>query len=185
MICNVCNKRRAKTGSKGTETSPHSDMCNYCWEEGGWENTHSDADHKSINLAELTEDEALEVQGCWICYPELNLAQKPAKAGTNGPKKQGTRRPQLNHKGHSHPATPAARRACKAAFWASLTEVKNVSSNDQLAAAMNAWDHKCDGHGKALQAASATWNVAPLGPKGGVTKSIQAAASKVAKANSK
>lgn len=181
MICNVCNKRRAKTGSKGTETSPHNDMCNYCWEEGGWENTHGDAGHDHIDLANMTEEEKIETSGCWICFPELNLAQQPAKAGHTGPKAQGTRRPQFNHKGHSHPQTPAARRACKEAFWAQAGAVANVSSTEQLTQAMATWNHSCDGHGKAVvtEAAglvkpkAASWTVIPSGPKGGVINQLK------------
>lgn len=145
MICNVCNKRRAYTGSKGTETAAHgSGMCNYCYEEGGWENSHQDQDHLEAVSVEMMEDPAVvaklaEAEGCWICHPKLNLAQK-FTAGNTGPRKQGARRPQLNHKGHNHPQTPAARRACKQAFWA----------QDTVEAA--AWDHRCDGFGKELPA---------------------------------
>lgn len=134
MICNVCNKRRAYTGSKGTETAAHgSGMCNYCYEEGGWENSHQDEGH---DLPGMNSDPTV-TDDCWICHPELNLAQR-FTAGNTGPRKQGVRRPQLNHKGHNHPQTPAARRACKQAFWAQAT----------VEAA--AWDHRCDGLGKAL-----------------------------------
>ena len=131
-LCTVCKIRRPKTGSKGGETSPHNDMCNYCFEEGSWENSHQDEGHDlpGMNSDSTATDE------CWICHPELNLAQKATK-GSTGPKVQGTRRPQLNHKGHNHPQTPAARRACKAAFWAQST------------VEAGAWDYRCDGNGKA------------------------------------
>jgi len=86
------------------------------------------------------------------------------------------RRPQFNHRGHTHPQTPAARRACKNAFWASLTETKNVSTDAQVAAAMTAWNYECDGNGKAPKGGWA--GVAPLGPKGGVGASVKAAAAK-------
>lgn len=172
-LCNVCNIRRVYTGSKGTETAAHgSDMCNYCYEEGSWENSHNDEGHDEPTIAtpELTD-------GCWICHPELNLAQKPVHKGQHGPQGSFTRRPQLNHKGHNHPQTPAARRACKTAFWASLTPVKNVSSNAQLAAAMQAWNHSCDGNGKAVgepKKDAASWTVVPRGPKGGVINQLKA-----------
>lgn len=173
-LCNVCNIRRPYTGAKGTETAAHgSEMCNYCYEEGSWENSHNDEGHDEPTIAtpELTD-------GCWICHPELNLAQKP-KGKSTGPKTQGTRRPQLNHKGHSHPQTPAARRACKAAFWASLTPVKNVSSSAQLAEAMQAWNYSCDGNGKAVMVSvdpgkTTGWTVVPRGPKGGVINQLKA-----------
>lgn len=170
-MCNVCNKRRGKTGSKGTETSPHADMCNYCWEEGGWENTHSDAGHEHIDLANMTEADKQETSGCWICWPELNLAQKPSGKST-GTKTQGDRRPQLNHKGHSHPATPAARRECKKAFWAIVAYSDKVTP-EGLQEAMNNWDSKLDGHGKPISDKEASWTVVPSGPKGGVINQLK------------
>jgi hypothetical protein len=172
-ICNVCNIRRVYTGAKGTEIAPVlSDLCNYCFEEGGWENLHSDSNHDDIlsHPAETRTGEMLEeIQGCWICYPELNLAQKVTSlSGTTKPKAQGARRPQLNHKGHSHPATPAARRECKKLFWA----------QDKVEAA--AWDARLDGYGKPLplpapQAKPAKVTVVPRGPKGGVINQLKAA----------
>lgn len=194
-LCSVCSKRRVGTGSKGTETAPHgSDMCNYCFEEAGWENTHSDYGHdaKSEEItSELGVAEAgKRVEGCWICFSELNLAQKPAKTGT-GPKAQGARRPQLNHKSHSHPQTPAARRACKAAFWAYHRTPVNGTS-EEISNAQVVWNYSCDGNGKPIawhKEASperklaetaglvkpATWTVAPRGPKGGVINQMKAA----------
>jgi hypothetical protein len=180
IICNVCNIRRAKTGAKGTETSPFNDMCNYCYEEGGWENTHSDYLHDSLvagtlSLAETTftsqddldkwvAEQVSDMASCWICHPELNLAQKPASKGAHGPTGGFTRRPQLNHKGHSHPATPAARRACKALFWA------------QTAVEAAKWDAKLDGFGKPLPAPKGGWaGVTPLTKAGKVSlKATQA-----------
>lgn len=182
-ICNICNKRRVYTGTgPGVDPAPHaSDMCNYCFTEGSWENTHSDGDHNAI-LALLAagdaatenpdEDEMKFMEGCWICHPELNLAQKPVKAST-GAKAQGARRPQLNHKGHNHPQTPAARRECKRLFWATKP------AEAKLAEAMQAWDCQLDAFGKQITTKAASWNVAPLGPKGGVGASIKAAAAKV------
>lgn len=79
-LCNICGKRRNYTGP-GDKAPRASDMCNPCFEEGGWENTHSDAAHSEIDLENLTEEQALEVRGCWICYPELNLAQAEPKTG--------------------------------------------------------------------------------------------------------
>lgn len=184
-LCNVCNTRRPKTGSKGTETSPHNDMCNYCFEEGGWENTHSDANHDAIaaEVADkggdpasyLSKNDLAELDfmaTCWICHPELNLAQKPAGKST-GPKAQGTRRPQLNHKGHSHPATPAARRACKLAFWAEYAK-SGITPENISATPFLEWDYNCDGHGKALpEPKPARLTVVPRGPKGGVINQLK------------
>lgn len=200
MICNVCNVRRGKTGSKGTDTSPHSDMCNYCWEEGGWENTHSDEGHDSIAKAVselggdpatyLSEHQLAEYNSfmvhCWICHPELNLASTIKQSSTGAIRVQGDRRPQLNHKDHSHPQTPAARRACKALFWAMIKDsgLQGELLTGHLPGAMKMWDAKLDGSGKPL-AKAAEWNVAPIGPKGGVRASLKAAASKVKETNSK
>lgn len=181
--CNVCNIRNAKTGSKGTETSPHNDMCNYCFEEGGMENQHSDHNHDYI-LAELTkgdgadlnehqqEEAASFMPACWICHPELNLAKLPGKKASTGTKKQGDRRPQLNHLGHQHPQTPAARRACKALFWATY--------GTPTAQEFAEWDAKLDGFGKPAQAEAKPakapgYTLVSTGPKNGVVKQLKAA----------
>lgn len=203
-LCSFCNTRRPKTGSKGSEISPNADMCNYCFEEGGHENQHGDRGHERISAevtaqagftTTLSEEDRAEhedfMPGCWICHPELNLAKLPAKAASTAPKGQVFRRPQLNHKGHSHPQTPAARRACKAAFWQVMGGVANVASTNQIAEAMERWDAKFDGNGKPIawhKEASperklaetaglvkpATWTVAPRGPKGGVINQLKA-----------
>jgi len=68
--CNVCEKRRAAKGTNG--------QCTPCYEEGAWENTHNDGGHADFDLANLTADQDAEVDGCWICYPSLNLAQREA-----------------------------------------------------------------------------------------------------------
>lgn len=162
-LCNVCGKRRIGTG--GGDESVEG-LCNPCATESGWENTHGDHDHDGIAAGEVVygltthkteadfqawlEVEKSYMEHCWICHPELNLAQKPVKAST-GARKQGFRRPQLNHKGHSHPQTPAARRACKAAFWAAMGGTANVASNGQLGKAMAEWNHTCDSHGKVVE----------------------------------
>lgn len=135
-MCNVCGKRRKYTGSgPGVDTAASTGMCNFCYTEGGHENTHNDSNHDAIlqeiqqakaeglDPAEALKTEALEeIEGCWICYPELNLAQKPVKAKATGTKKtQGARRPQLNHKQCTHEQTPEGRRTCRKAFWEFVT----------------------------------------------------------------
>lgn len=197
--CTVCSIRAPKTGSKGTETSPHNDLCNYCFEESGWENTHSDYGHDAILAAieagtELTkrqQDEAEMMQDCWICHPERNLAKLPAKAASTGPKAQGTRRPQFNHKGHHHPQTPAARRACKDNFWA-IVKASGTTDEAIISKAQAEWDAYLDGYGKpvstevAQAAPKGGWaGVAPLGPKGGTGASLKAAGAKAASINAK
>jgi hypothetical protein len=178
MICNVCNTRRAYTGAKVDTAPPGSQMCNYCFEEGGQENTHSDYNHAGISaqveagngadLSEAEQDELSAMESCWICHPELNLAQKP-KAASTGPKAQGDRRPQLNHKGHSHPQTPAARRECKKAFWDIVVHADKVTP-EGLQKAMDKWDSHLDGHGKPVPAPKGGW--AGVHPKG-KTRSVQ------------
>lgn len=182
-LCNVCGKRRNYTGTgPGVEAASHGiELCNYCYTEGGHENSHSDYDHQGILAGEVqwgqtthkTKDEFEawiqevkdEAKECWICHPELNLAQKPVKAKAASKNAGYVRRPQFNHKGHAHPQSPAARRACKTAFWASLTPVANVSTNTQVAEAMAKWNYHCDAFGKPL-AKPASWTVEPKGHVG-------------------
>jgi hypothetical protein len=189
-LCTICVKRRPGTGSKGLETSSDPETCNYCHEEGGWENTHSDYGHEAIlakfkadGYQSLTEQERGEwdaSKGCWICHPELNLAQQPTKAASSAPKKQGARRPQFNHKGHHHPQTPAARRACKEAFWA-IVKAAGTTDEAIIAKAQAEWDAYLDGHGKPVNIEKALaakpgggWaTVTPRGPKGGVINKLK------------
>jgi hypothetical protein len=192
IICNVCNIRRAKTGSKGAETSPFNDMCNYCYEEGAHENAHSDNNHEAIAAGTITlqgttftaqeeldkwlADEQGIMDTCWICHPELNLAKQPVKKGNTGAKTQGARRPQLNHKGHAHPQTPAARKACKVAFWIAMAK-EGVTPANVKADHFIVWDHKCDGHGHVIQEPvkkTTKMTVVPRGPKGGVINQMKA-----------
>ena len=188
-LCNVCDKRRVGTTGSDPASARLNGMCGLCMDEGGWENTHSDYNHDAIaktpvgrlpkgwrqpgmakgevqKLLVTVAEERKAMQDCWVCHPELNKAAnwKPGKKGAT--KAQGTRRPQLNHKGHKHPQSPAARRACKLAFWASMT---TMPSNEELGAAMAAWNYDCDTNGKPWPPAKpAKLHVAPLGPKGGV-----------------
>ena len=171
-LCNICGIRRVYTGTgPGVDLATGHDMCNYCFTEGGWENEHEDNDHITAVSVMDTEDPAIvaklkEAAGCWICHPNLNLAQKYKKAST-GPKTQGARRQQFNHKGHNHPQTPAARRACKNAFWALADKLKLPVK--EVGEAMAAWDCSLDGHGKPVAPKTATWHVAPKGK----TRSVQ------------
>jgi hypothetical protein len=151
IMCNVCGIRAGKTGSKGSEISSHADMCNYCFEEGGYENQHSDHNHDAIRaevddkggdpatyLGKHDLEELDFMSDCWICYPELNLAQQPASKQAGKPKAQGERRTQLNHKEMcTHAQTPKARRTCKNAFWAGVQVMVTTGklTEDQ------AWEH--------------------------------------------
>jgi len=108
-ICNICNIRPVDP-SAGIEGA-----CHPCYDEGGWENAHTDGDHDGLQAILETLDEtgavalrklagnphikvknaskfksvelrqkireAIEAEkdGCWICHPELNEAQKTKK----------------------------------------------------------------------------------------------------------
>jgi hypothetical protein len=76
-MCVICGIRRGSS-KNGRD---YRDQCDPCHQEAGWENTHSDAGHIHLDLGALTEEQAAEVYGCWICYPELNLAKRPARVG--------------------------------------------------------------------------------------------------------
>lgn len=77
--CVSCKVRpQLKPGEPNFSYGPES--CGPCYEEGGWENTHSDYGHDETSetvVAEGADESGHRVTGCWICYPELNLAQKP------------------------------------------------------------------------------------------------------------
>lgn len=182
-LCNICNTRKVTTANGPS----FKDMCDPCYEEGGWENTHSDGNHDDIAAGTLKFEEttfktkeafntwlAEEREGCWICYPELNLAQKPAKAA--GAKKvQGFRRTQLNHKDMcTHAQTPKARRTCKEAFWAGVKVIQQAQglTEDQ------AWEQAIAHMSKPAAKVGGWAGVAPLGPKGGAGASLKAAGAK-------
>lgn len=177
--CNTCGIRKGTTANG----KDFADMCDPCYEEAGWENTHSDGDHDSIiagtvayGMTTHKTKEAFEAwlkeerEGCWICFPELNLAKKPAKA--SGAREQGFRRPQLNHKGHAHPQTPKARRECKAAFWAQTT--MSSYSADQLVQAMAAWDAKLSPQTEAKPTKAPGYTLVSTGPRHGVVQQLKA-----------
>lgn len=90
--CEICKKRPAaplKT-RQAEGMSADMDFCVPCFEEAGWENTHSDDGHEGFESltvrksvfntkAELEAWKANvreEIKGCWICNPELNKAQR-------------------------------------------------------------------------------------------------------------
>lgn len=180
-VCTVCGIRKGTTANG----KDFADMCDPCYQEAGWENTHSDGDHDNINAGNVVygmtthkTEEAFQAwlkeerEGCWICFPELNLAKKSAKAQPTT-KKQGFRHPQLNHKGHAHPQTPKARRECKAAFWAQTT--MNSYSTDQLVQAMVAWDAKQAPQTEPKPTKAPGYTLVSTGPKHGVVKQLKAA----------
>jgi hypothetical protein len=105
-LCTVCEIRTQYTGTGvGVDDAPHlSDMCNLCYTEGGWENTHSDEGHD----AETMDDD------CWICHPNLNRAARPAKERT-GHTNTAPKGPAHSHNGCTHNANPQGRAACRKA----------------------------------------------------------------------
>jgi hypothetical protein len=85
--CPICQNRKMYSG-KGPgvdEAARLSEMCNFCYTEGGWENTHNDNGHEDANSGEP------EMAGCWICHPELNLATRPARNAGAGTSRSGMR----------------------------------------------------------------------------------------------
>lgn len=90
--CSICETRPAATGVRKTNAGMSSDMdyCVPCFEESGWENTHSDRAHETFekltvrgssfkNKADLDAYKAEmreETKICWICNPEINEAKR-------------------------------------------------------------------------------------------------------------
>jgi len=89
--CEICNLRPVPSLRVRDEAGMSRDMkfCVPCYEEGQWENVHSDYSHEGFetvtvkgssfkNKAELDAWKAEvreEIQRCWICNPELNEAK--------------------------------------------------------------------------------------------------------------
>lgn len=100
--CPICQNRPMYTGKgPGADEAPRlSEMCNFCFTEGGWENEHQDDSHDAIknggaDAGEFGEEEQLTavldmMKACWICEPKLNLAKK-AKRETAGTSRTGMR----------------------------------------------------------------------------------------------
>jgi hypothetical protein len=184
-ICNVCGKRTIGTKGSDPMSARIAGLCGLCMDEGGWENTHSDNGHDAI-LAKrealsdsgLSPEEQEEIDGCWICYPELNEAAnwKP-KAEKPAGKATYVRRPQLNHKGHKHAQASKARRECKEAFWAWAASTDGPK--DLTAEHFAAWGFTLNPQpveGEPVAKTNTTpFTVAKRGPKGGVVKQTEAA----------
>lgn len=89
--CRSCQIRAIGTGNPGTgpyaEDASYAksvELCRPCATEAGWENMHSDDGHED------GDSEDADVAGCWVCYPELNLAAKP-RSERAGSTRQGMR----------------------------------------------------------------------------------------------
>lgn len=183
-LCIICGIRKGTTANG----KDFADMCDPCYQEAGWENTHSDGDHEGIIAGDVVYGTTThktraafeawlkeEQEGCWICFPELNLAKKPAKAQP-ATKEQGFRRPQLNHKGHAHPQTPKARRECKAAFWAGVPEESLRTVTPELFSAWAVvWDAKMAPQTEAKSTKAPGYTLVSTGPKHGVVAQLKAA----------
>lgn len=127
-LCNVCGTRTVGSGGRkyDTQAAASNRLCGPCDSEGGWENEHSDRGHDAdaAEVAKSTDEDTADkrVEGCWICYPELNMAQRehtPRTSKSGSGKAGAARKPQLNHRTQcTHPQTPEARRECRKAFWA-------------------------------------------------------------------
>jgi hypothetical protein len=135
------------------------------------------AKREALSDSGLSQDEQEEIDGCWICFPDLNLAKKPAKV--KGTHVQGERRAQLNHRGHSHAATIKARRASKELFRAKVGELTKETTPEVLAKFSAGWDAVIGNDGKAVQRLpeapkkATKMTVTPLGPKGGVLRKLK------------
>jgi hypothetical protein len=66
-LCTICQTRPISSKANRVAAGMSSDMkyCLPCFDEAGWENSHADG-----------HSESSKVEGCWICYPELNKAQR-------------------------------------------------------------------------------------------------------------
>lgn len=86
--CRSCQIRQIATGTlKGADVAYLDraqaravELCNLCLVEADYENVHSDDGH----------DEDNKVDGCWICYPELN--QRTAADAKGARQSTGTSR---------------------------------------------------------------------------------------------
>lgn len=77
--CEICNTRPQMTAKQRREHGVNLPYCDPCLTEGEWENTHSDWGHdaKSETIVPAGDDEnGHRVEGCWICFPELNRASE-------------------------------------------------------------------------------------------------------------
>lgn len=73
--CTICNLRPINRAAMRENGTPDFDCCEPCLTEANWENTHSDNGH-DIDGPESDDAMApnVRVNGCWVCYPELNRA---------------------------------------------------------------------------------------------------------------
>lgn len=91
--CSICSLRPVASLQNRNEAGMSGDMdyCVPCFDEAGWENSHSDDDHEgfeslTVRQSSFRTKAELEawkadlretVKACWVCTPELNLAKRP------------------------------------------------------------------------------------------------------------
>jgi rubrerythrin len=63
-ICIDCGKRRISKYILGPE------LCDICYDYGGWENTHSDENHEAV--LDSTSEETENMKECPVCHSELD-----------------------------------------------------------------------------------------------------------------
>lgn len=83
--CEICNTRPIMTDAQKRASGVSFPYCLPCLTEAEWENTHSDYGHDedSETIVPAGDDENNHrVEGCWICFPELNETTKPYKERT-------------------------------------------------------------------------------------------------------
>jgi hypothetical protein len=119
-LCELCQLRPVGYGTNGDQQhATHMGYCTPCLTEAEWENVHSDYGHEDPECVAKGYDTEQELAECWTCHPELNEAQREYEPRQRKASAQGTRRQQLNHRTQcKHAQTPAARRACREAYWA-------------------------------------------------------------------
>jgi hypothetical protein len=103
-LCTDCGTRRQSTEVIGPELC---DVCLRYWEDV---NTHSDYGHDADSDVVSDEYDATNarVNGCPVCYPQLDHRYTKKAGHTNTVAKTRT-----SHQGHDHPHTPAARAMCR------------------------------------------------------------------------
>lgn len=121
-LCSICETRAVGTGrvdSKyGVGDYDHAismGYCRPCLAEAEWENIHSDYGHE-LGAGQVEGVDQGELDACWECHPELNVAQqvKPVRTGHTNTRAHSHN----SHAGHGHVLTPTARRVCRASIAA-------------------------------------------------------------------
>lgn len=124
-LCSLCETRPVGSGQgDDPEHARRMGYCAPCMTEAEHENTHNDYGHKDPECVAKGYDYQSNLDQCWMCHPELNLAKetyvKRERKGHHSPRRQ-----QINHRTQcQHAQTPAARRECREAHWAQVAAPK-------------------------------------------------------------